>query len=65
MHITKPAKLMWEKALELLNLKAEECVYIDDNPEAVETANSLGFKAIHFKDVNQAKKELISLGIKV
>jgi HAD superfamily hydrolase (TIGR01509 family) len=65
MHITKPAKLMWEKALELLNLDAKECVYIDDNPEAVNTANSLGFKAIQFRNVSQIRKELADLNVAV
>jgi len=63
MHITKPAKLMWEKALELLNLDAKECVYIDDRSESVDTAESMGFKAIQFKDVRQVKKELTNMGI--
>jgi epoxide hydrolase-like predicted phosphatase len=64
LHTTKPDKLMWEKALKLLNLDAKECIYVDDNPESVNTANSMGFKAIRFEDVSQLKKELGNLGIK-
>ncbi|MBI2629596.1 HAD family phosphatase [Candidatus Pacearchaeota archaeon] len=65
LHITKPATLMWEKSLELLKLRAEECIYLDDQAEAVNTAKSMGYKAIQFMNVNQAKKELVNLGIKV
>lgn len=65
MHITKPAKLMWEKALELLNLDAKECVYIDDNPEAVDTAKLMGFKAILFKSVTNLIKDLKSFGVEI
>lgn len=61
MRITKPDKLMWKKSLELLHLNAEECIYVDDNPESIDTANSLGFKTILFKDVPQMKKELTDL----
>jgi putative hydrolase of the HAD superfamily len=65
LQTTKPDRLMWEKALELLNLDAEECIYVDDNPESVDTANSLGFKAILFKDASQVRKELADLNVKV
>jgi len=65
MRITKPDTLMWKKSLELFNLNAEECIYVDDNPESVGVANSLGFKAILFKNVPQVKKELVKLGVKV
>jgi HAD superfamily hydrolase (TIGR01509 family) len=61
LHTNKPDKIMWTKALELLNLEAEECVYLDDNIEAVNIANSLGFKAIQFKEISQAKRELSEL----
>jgi len=65
LHITKPVKVMWEKSLELLDLRAEECVYVDDNPESINTAKAMGYKSIQFKSVNQVKKELARLGIKV
>jgi putative hydrolase of the HAD superfamily len=63
LHTTKPDKIMWKKALELLNLDAAECVYLDDNPESVYTAKSLGFEAVLFRDVVQVRRELARLGI--
>ncbi|MBU0471875.1 MAG: HAD hydrolase-like protein [Nanoarchaeota archaeon] len=50
--------------LKKLNLKASECVIIDDYELNVKVSESLGFKAIHFKNNIQLEENLISLGLK-
>ena len=43
----KPDILIYEKALASLNVKASECLFIDDKKVNIEAANSLGFIGIH------------------
>lgn len=61
-RMTKPNPEFYKKFLEEYNLKAEECVFIDDTPENVEVANELGFKGIVFdsyENVVAKLKELV------
>jgi len=43
----KPHKNIYEAALKSLNVKAEECIFIDDKVKNVEAAEALGFKGIY------------------
>lgn len=43
----KPNKNIYEIALNSLNAKAEECIFIDDKVKNVEAAKELGFRGIH------------------
>ena len=62
--LIKPEEEMYQKMLELLNLKANECVFIDDREEHLAPAIQLGMKPILFKDSQQLKKELKELSVK-
>lgn len=56
-HCLKPDPKIFQTLLSRYGLKAEECVFIDDNKENVVAAKKLGFHAILFQDQKQAKKE--------
>ena len=47
-HTTKPDIKIYEHLLEKYNLKAEECLFIDDRADNVEGAIKAGMKAIQF-----------------
>ncbi|MBD7912341.1 HAD family hydrolase [Clostridium cibarium] len=44
--VSKPNKLMYQTALNELKMKAEEVVFIDDNPKNCYGAKTLGIKAV-------------------
>ena len=54
----KPEKEIYETLLNRYELKAEECVFIDDRAENIEAAVNLGFKGIQFHNYEQAKEAL-------
>lgn len=60
----KPDKAFFQLLLNRYNLKAKNCVFIDDNAHNIAAANELGFDAIHFTSAENLKKELESLHIK-
>lgn len=49
-HINKPDPRIYQALLDKYHLKAEECVFIDDRPENVQTAFSMGFAGVQMKD---------------
>ena len=58
---TKPDPEMYRMFLEKFGLRAEECVFVDDTPENVAAAETLGFTGIVFKSpeaLDAALKEL-------
>ena len=60
----KPDPRIFEKALQILNLDAKECVFVDDSEKNIPFPKKLGFKTIYFKNIKQLKKELNKLKIK-
>lgn len=48
-----------------LNVKPEECVFIDDRKVNIEVADSLGFKTIHYVKGTDLKKELREHGVDI
>lgn len=54
----KPDREIYELLLRKYNLKADECVFIDDCAENVVAAREAGFSAIQFFSFAQAKREL-------
>ena len=61
--IVKPQKEIFELALKKLNLKAEECVFIDDRPDNLDIPQSMGFNVIHFRNSKQLEDDLRNLGV--
>lgn len=59
----KPEIKIYKIALEKLKLKPQECLFIDNSGENLTPAEELGMKTIHFKNVKQLKRALISEGL--
>jgi len=61
----KPEESFFQKALNTIKAKPEECIFIDDQQKNCDAAQSLGIKSIIFQDPQQLKTELKKYGIKV
>jgi epoxide hydrolase-like predicted phosphatase len=59
--VTKPEARIYQFALEQLQVKAKEAVFVDDVQENIEACEKLGMKGIHFKDPESALKQLKAL----
>lgn len=62
--MTKPDKKIYELLLERYDLKAEECVFLDDTRKNIDGARAVGIHGILFQDREQAVEELKKLGVK-
>lgn len=60
-QVVKPGEEIYRLLLKKYDLKAEECVFLDDTQKNLDTAASLGFKTVLFRDYEQARKELEGL----
>lgn len=56
--VMKPDHRIFELALDRFGIKAEETVFIDDNPNNVKAAHELGIHGILFHSREQLEKEL-------
>ncbi|MFC1701062.1 HAD family hydrolase [Patescibacteria group bacterium] len=63
--IRKPDMEIFKLYLEKAECKPEEAIFIDDEEKLLINANKLGIHTIHFQNIEQLKKELISLDILV
>lgn len=54
----KPSNRNFDEICKKLNLKPNECLFIDNEERSIEAARKLGFKTITFQNVEQLKKEL-------
>lgn len=61
----KPNPEIWKVLLNRYNIKAEESVFIDDNPKNIEVAENLGFITIKISENTDLEKELKDLGIEM
>lgn len=61
----KPEICFYEVLLNRYALKAEECVFIDDNPVNIKAAEEVGIHGILFDCANNVRKELASFGIEL
>jgi len=59
----KPDREMYEFVLKKLNVKPDECVFIDNQMENVKGAMNAGMKAILFENAEQLKEELKKCGV--
>ena len=57
-HVMKPDPRIFELALQRFGIKAEETVFVDDNPKNVAAANALGITGILFEGKEKLEKEL-------
>jgi len=63
--VRKPNKRMLDKILEITKLRQEEIVFFDDKQEVVDAIKELGFVSLIYKDMDDFKKKLGVLGIKI
>lgn len=61
--VGKPDIEIFEIALQRLGAKAEQVVFIDDNPHNIEASSSIGIKSILYKDSSSLKEELEKLNL--
>lgn len=59
----KPEPGAFMKALELLDSKKEEVIFIDDRQVNVNAANALGIRSFLYTSLEQLKKDLKSMGV--
>jgi len=58
-HLLKPEHEIYEKFLKTFDLKAEECCFIDDNPNNVEAAIRCGWKGVvGYQDAERLRRDL-------
>lgn len=60
----KPSPKMWSHVLRGLNLKAGNCVYIDDLQKYIDKAKGLGWKAVRFKGLSALRRDLVKFGVR-
>lgn len=59
--LIKPNPKIFELLMQRFNLKAEECLFIDDNPNNVQAAISLGMQGIVFRGCDDLRQHLTPL----
>jgi len=64
-NLIKPEEAIYRKLLSMLNVKADELVFFDDKAENIAGARAVGMEAILWKNAENARRELISLGVKL
>lgn len=65
LKVEKPNPEIYEIVLEKLNIKPEECIFVDDQTKNCIAAEKLGIKSIVFKNPVQLKKELVASSINI
>jgi 2-haloacid dehalogenase len=60
-RVMKPDPRIFQLALLRFGIKAEETVFIDDNPNNVAAANALGIKGIQFETISKLEEVLNNL----
>ena len=62
-HVVKPGKEIYQLLMQRFDLVPEKTVFIDDTPVNIDTAISLGWHGIVFKDYEQVDRKLGELGV--
>ena len=60
-HVMKPDHRIFELALNRFGIKAEETVFIDDNPNNVQAANEVGIQGILFQSKDLLLSKLFTI----
>ena len=63
--VAKPDISIFNEIVEKLEVNPNECVYIDDMEKNIPPAKKLGMKTILFTDLENLKKDLASLNVKL
>ena len=57
-HLIKPDPRLFQVLLDRYHLKAEECCFVDDNPDNVTAASGMGMQGILFTGAEDLRKQL-------
>ncbi len=60
-HVIKPEHAIYELLLNRYSLRAEECLFIDDNPRNVTAAREVGMCAVVFDRSDDAVRRMLSM----
>ena len=60
-QMAKPDADIYHYVLETNNLAAQDCIFLDDLQENIDTANSVGIHGVHFTDLATAKAHIDTL----
>ena len=58
--VAKPDERIYKILLERFDIKAEDSLFVDDNPANIEMASKLGFKTILFESADALRREIVS-----
>lgn len=61
--VVKPDPRIFRLLLERFGFRAEDAVFIDDNPANARAAADLGIHGIHFRSASELRRELGALGL--
>ncbi|MFH1456269.1 MAG: HAD family phosphatase [archaeon] len=61
--MVKPEEEFYLLIVNRLNVKPNECVFIDDQYRNLVSADKLGIKVVHFRDIEQVKEDLKKLNV--
>lgn len=61
--LAKPDPAIFRMLMDRYRMKPEECVFIDDNRDNIQTASELGITSIHFTGYDDLIRELQKIGI--
>jgi putative hydrolase of the HAD superfamily len=64
-NLVKPEEAIYQKLLSMSGVEADELVFFDDKVENIKGAEAIGIKAILWENPKEARRELISLGVKL
>lgn len=62
-HLLKPDVAIFDAFCQRFEVKADECLFIDDKPENIEGAKRAGFHGVVFTHTNQLRETLENEGI--
>ena len=58
LHLLKPSREIFEKALEILDAEPDDCLFIDDKEANCAGAEEVGIRSILFRDTERLKKDI-------
>ncbi|WP_234879284.1 HAD family hydrolase [Sinorhizobium americanum] len=61
--LVKPDAGIFQRFLDQAGVKAEECIFVDDNAANIAAAASLGFHTEHFRTANALEERLTAYGL--
>jgi putative hydrolase of the HAD superfamily len=63
--LRKPDEAIYHTALNVMQRKADECLFVDDREVNLECPRALGLRTIHFQEARQLRRELGENGVEL